>query len=232
MIGSVVSVAADTDIELWLEAEGILDRVSRVEAKVVLAAAGLTRAGKQRMANHKLARAREVLWAGVTPVCADGACVASLPASLLPVVTTTRAHCVVCGGSNTRRAMKQMLDACSSARIRKILLVGGSSAAHVELKAALAGSPVEMRIIDGLNDSPTNRTAIPDLEWAQLLVIWASTQLPHRVSQSFTEQRPRDLPLITVARRGVEALCQEVTRFAQGLRRRRSSADRTSSFRT
>ena len=43
-------MAADTGIDEWLESEGIVDRRSRVEAMVVLAEAGLTRAGKQRMA--------------------------------------------------------------------------------------------------------------------------------------------------------------------------------------
>jgi hypothetical protein len=109
-----------------------------------------------------------------------------------------------------------MLEACAARGLQRILLLGGSKAAHVELRAALAGSPVEVRIIDGLNASPSTKTALPDLEWAQLLVVWASTQLPHRVSQSYTENRPRDLPQITVARRGVEALCQEVAKFASG----------------
>jgi hypothetical protein len=47
-------------------------------------------------------------------------------------------------------------------------------------------------------------------------VVWASTQLPHSVSQAYTLQRPRGLPLVTVSRRGVEAFCTEVTTFAQG----------------
>ena len=71
-------MATDTGIDEWLESEGIVDRRSRVEAMVVLAEAGLTRAGKQRMADSKLPRAREVLWAKVTPVCADAACIAYL----------------------------------------------------------------------------------------------------------------------------------------------------------
>ena len=209
-------MAADTDIDEWLASEGIVDRASRVEAMVVLAAAGLTRAGKQRMANHKLGAAREALWAGVTPVCADAACRAAIGSPPLPVVTTTRDRCVVCGGSNTKRAVKRMLEACASAGLRRILLLGGSKAAHTALRGALAGSGIELRMVDGLETSPSSKTALPDLEWAQLVVVWASTQLPHRVSQAYTEQRPRDLPLITVARRGVEALCQEVTRFAAG----------------
>lgn len=209
-------MAADTGIDEWLESEGIVDRRSRVEAMVVLAEAGLTRAGKQRMADSKLPRAREVLWAKVTPVCADAACIAAVGTPAMPIVTTTRDRCCVCGGSNTRRAVKAMLEACAARGLQRILLLGGSKAAHVELRAALAGSPVEVRIIDGLNASPSTKTALPDLEWAQLLVVWASTQLPHRVSQSYTENRPRDLPQITVARRGVEALCQEVAKFASG----------------
>lgn len=211
-------MAADTDIDDWLQSEGIVDRRSRVEAMVVLANAGLTRAGKQRMANTKLDRAREALWAGITPVCPDAACIAAVSKPPLPVVTTTRDRCSVCGGSNTRRAEKAMLEACAARGLERILLLGGSKAAHVELRSALAGSRLQFRIVDGLNASPTTRTALPDLEWAQLLVVWASTQLPHRVSQSYTENRPRDLPQITVARRGVEALCTEIARFATGRR--------------
>ena len=209
-------MASDTDIDAWLTAEGILDGASRIEARVVLAAAGFTRAGKQRIADHKLDRARDALWAGVAPVCADAACQAAAPWSRLPTVLTKRERCSVCGGSNTARAFKAMKDACAKAKLERILLVGGSSAAHVQLREALAGSAIELRIIDGLNASPTKRTAAPDLAWAQLMVVWASTQLPHRVSQAFTEGRPRALPLITVARRGVESFCLEVARFARG----------------
>ena len=209
-------MASDTDIDDWLLAEGIADAASRMEARAVLAAAGLTRAGKQRMADNKLEFARQALWAGIVGVCADAACQAGAPASRLPVVTTTRERCSVCGGSNTARAMRAMIESCAKANLERILLVGGSPAAHTQLRDALAGSAIELRVIDGLNASPTKRTAAPDLAWAQLMVIWASTQLPHRVSQSFTEGRPRDLPLITVARRGVESFCLEVARFARG----------------
>lgn len=210
-------MATDSDIEEWLSGEGIADRAGRAEAMAVLAAAGLTRAGKQRIADYKLDRAREALWAGITPVCSDAGCRASVaPQAGKPLVTTTRERCAVCGGSNTRRGLRAMRDACEAAGLRRILLVGGSRAAHVELREALADSAIELRVVDGLNDSPTRRSAAPDMEWAQLMVIWASTQLPHKVSQAYTEGRPRGLPMITVARRGVEALAQEVARFARG----------------
>ncbi len=209
-------MAADTDIDEWLTSQGIVDRDSRIQGMVVLAAAGLTRAGKQRIANHKLPRAEEMLWAGVTPVCSSQECVSSVASSARPSVTTTRERCSVCGGSNTRRAIKVMLDECVRSGLLRILLVGGSKASEIELRDGLASAPVEVRVVSGIDQSPTNKTAQPDLEWAQLLVVWASTQLPHSVSQAYTSQRPRSLPLVTVSRRGVEAFCAEVTRFAQG----------------
>ena len=90
--------------------------------------------------------------------------------------------------------MKAMIEACEKAGLERILVIGGSGAAHVELREALLGTTLDLRVIDGLNASPTKRTAAPDLAWAQLMVVWASTQLPHRVSQAFTEGRPRELP--------------------------------------
>lgn len=209
-------MAADTDIDDWLASEGILDAPGRMEARVVLAAARLTRAGKQRIANHKLERAREALWAGVTPVCANPACLAAAGNPAKPIVRTVRDRCSICGGSNTRRAGREMVEACGRAGIERILLLGGSGNAHAELRALTADTPIEWRIIDGRNDRPTKRQALPDLAWAQLLLVWASTELPHRVSRVYTEDRPAALPLITVARRGVEALCQAVKQFAEG----------------
>ncbi|MCO5202842.1 MAG: hypothetical protein M9925_14185 [Chloroflexi bacterium] len=209
-------MAADTDIDDWLASEGILDAPSRVEARVVLAAAGLTRAGKQRIATHKLDRAREALWAGITPVCANPACLTAAGIPAKPIVRTGRDRCSVCAGSNTRRAGREMVEACAKSGLERILLLGGSGNAHAELRALTAGTPIEWRIIDGRNDRPTKRQALPDLAWAQLLVVWASTELPHRVSQVYTEDRPAGPPLITVARRGVEALCSAVVQFASG----------------
>ena len=212
-------MAADTDIDEWLADEGILDAPGRIEARVVLAAAGLTRAGKQRIANQKLERAREALWAGVTPLCASPGCQAVAPGATRPVVLAARDRCANCGGSNTRRAAREMVAACAGAGLERILLVGGSGKAHAEIRELTAGSPIEWRIIDGRNDRPTRRTAAPDQAWGQLLVVWASTELPHRVSQVYTEDRPEGLPLVTVARRGVEALCQAVSQFATGTAR-------------
>lgn len=210
-------MAADTDIDDWFASEGILDAASRIEARVVLAAAGLTRAGKQRIANHKLERAREALWAGVTPICASTACLAAAGNPAMPIVRTVRDRCSICSGSNTRRAGREMVEACARAGLERILLLGGSGNAHAELRALTAGTHIQWRIIDGRNDRPTKRQALPDLAWAQLLVVWASTELPHRVSQVYTGDRPPGLPLITVARRGVEALCQAVQDFSNGI---------------
>jgi len=211
-------MAADTDIAEWLTGQGIEGADAIAEARLVLETAGLTRPGKQRITDAKLSKAESVLWAGITPICNDPSCRRSLRGTTpsRPIVTTTRARCSICGGSNTQRGVREMLDACGKAGLERVLLLGGSRAAHVELREALRGSSVELRLIDGVNDSPTKRDAIADLNSTQLLVIWASTQLPHKVSQSYTREKPPGLRQITVSRRGVEALCLEVARFARG----------------
>ena len=46
------------------------------------------------------------------------------------------------------------------------------------------------------------------------------TPLPHKTSVSYTDERPRDLPFVTVSKRGIESLCREVLRTVQGIGRR------------
>ena len=74
------------------------------------------------------------------------------------------------------------------------------------------GCIVNIASIAGKEGNPNKRHALADLNWAQFMVVWASTPLPHRVSTPYTDERPTTLPTITVARRGIEALCDEVTR--------------------
>ena len=51
---------------------------------------------------------------------------------------------------------------------------------------------------------------------AGLMVIWASTELRHAVSEHYTSDPPPGLRSITVARRSIEALCDGiVTSFAR-----------------
>lgn len=94
-------------------------------------------------------------------------------------------------------------------RAHNLLVVGGTPAHHTELKRLLEASGVELRCIDGAARSPSQKEAWGHLKWADVTVIWASTPLPHKVSTLFTSE-PIGRPPLTVARRGIEALCTEV----------------------
>jgi hypothetical protein len=79
------------------------------------------------------------------------------------------------------------------------------------LEAELAGL-LKVRCIAGDRRGHTRREAVLRLYWAQLLVIWGSTPLYHKVSSPYTNNAPPCLPVIRVAHRGVEALCRETVR--------------------
>lgn len=103
----------------------------------------------------------------------------------------------------------KLAAAMSRAGARNLLVVGGTPANHKELARLLHGSNVDPRCIDGAAHTPSQKEAWSHLKWADITVIWASTPLPHKVSTLFTAERIGRPPL-TVARRGIEALCTEI----------------------
>ncbi|MGI8927416.1 MAG: hypothetical protein ACR2HN_12340 [Tepidiformaceae bacterium] len=163
----------------------------------------------------KAPAARSLLAARLALVCGHPAC-AQLTTGVRQRVAASAAHCEVCAGSNNRRAARVMAAACAAAGLARLLIVGGTTRLHGELGALLNGSAIELRCIDGAERTPTKKDAVSDLAWAHLLVIWASTPLPHKVSVSYADERPPSLRHVTVARRGLEALCMEVTTLATG----------------
>lgn len=201
-------------IAAWLEEEGFADDAARRAARRVLETAGLTNPRKQAISTAKLEHARAVLAAEMARVC--GPACRRLAASLLPgrpAVASTTAHCDVCLGSNNRRAALGMAAAFRERGLSRLLVLGGSAGTLRELQGLLAGTGIELRTVAGSEHLPNKKGALADLGWAQVMAVWASTPLPHKVSVSYTDERPRELPFVTVSRRGVEALCQELTRL-------------------
>jgi hypothetical protein len=101
-----------------------------------------------------------------------------------------------------------------AAGYRRLLVVGGTRATHAALVDSLGSNDLEIRCVDGKQGSRSSFTVEADLDWADVLVIWATTPLPHRVSRAYTSRATRRLPWITVARRGVEAMCDELVRLS------------------
>lgn len=170
------------------------------------------------MVDSKVTPARQLLAARLQRVCGSARCreTAAATAAGRRVVNAVPAACEVCGGSNNLAAAREMAVACRRAGISRILILGGTGTLHAELRSLLAGSSVVLRCIDGAETTPTKKDALGDLAWAEVMVICASSPLPHKVSVSYTDECPASLPHATVARRGIEALCSEVTACVSG----------------
>lgn len=129
------------------------------------------------------------------------------PEILIPVRHAT--FCNVCQGSPTRRALEEAAEACRSAGLRRILVVGGMPTSRTEMKNQ-SPAGIEFRLIEGELDRPKQRV-LADLRWCDLAVIWGSTPLGHSLSGSYLRRRTSSGPFILrINRRSVEALCQEI----------------------
>lgn len=197
-------MSVDVEIDGWLASRGF-GPGSRALARRALEEAGLTREGKSRISEAKLARASEAIAAGFYLHCQRAACVQSAVASGRAAISAEpTTHCESCGGSENRRAQSQLIDACRSRGIRRIVIVGGSPAVREEL-ASLLGQQLELRSIDG-TERRTAERAKADLEWADLVLIWGGTELDHKVSSLYTHSVQHRPKVVHVARRGIAAL--------------------------
>ena len=202
----------DVDIEGLLRAEGFETKDSVALARKILERQGLTRAGKQRISRSKASGARELLRTSLLKVCQDAGCAELSRHDRRQPVTVSAAACEVCAGSNNRRALISLARCLRDRGVRRVLVLGGKPEQHEDLGQALRAEGVETRCVDGTRGSHSRRDAAPHLEWAQLLVVWGATQLPHKVSRLYTDDPPAHLRVVPLARRGIEALCREVIR--------------------
>lgn len=206
------------NIAAWLHEEGFATSEAVAAARAQLEAAGLTHSRKQAISRAKLGTARAVLAEKVIRVCGDScAQFARKSSPARQPLQSTRRTCEVCCGSNNRRAARLLAASLERSGVRRLLIVGGTGQLHRELDTLLEGSGTELRCIDGVERPPSKRDALADLNWADFMVVWASTPLPHKVSVLYTDECPPHLPRITVQRRGIEALCTDIV---ESLRRR------------
>ncbi len=201
---------ADLLIIDLLRAEGFQKPHAQAAARAALEEAGLTRPGKQGMADEKLERARDAIGARLVRHCSDPACTDAVVDDGRIPVEVERAHCSVCSGSNNTRALRRMAAACQAAGVRRVLVVGGRRPMYVEMERTLAGAALELRFVDGTSNLPNGADALRDCAWAHLLVIWAPTPLPHKVSDLYRPDLCITPRRVTVHRRGIEALGMEV----------------------
>lgn len=210
-------------IDDLLTAAGLRGATALARGRELLERAGLTRAGKTRMVLTKEPQARQVL-AKLVMVCGQPVCQSAAQAADpgAELVLVEAADCVVCGGSDIARAGRAAGEAMATAGVARLLILGGLPVQHRELQTLLCDHCVELRCVDGSRGAHTRGQATANLDWADLVVIWASTPLAHKISQAYTnsaEQRARARQL-TVARRSVTAVCEAIVEHLARRRRR------------
>lgn len=200
----------DVEIAEFLREAGFDTPEASGRARAVLEAAGLTRAGKRAMAAAKLSRARALLEDTLVRVCGTRCLAADRrqPWPAREAVTVTKAACEVCGGSNNVQAALEASAVLRRRGISRVLVVGGSPGVWDGLRRAFDGSGVELRMVDGTQRSHSDRDAEGNKRWAQVIVIWGASELRHAVSVHYQQDVPDDVRVITVARRGVAAVCE------------------------
>ena len=194
---------ADQPISEFLAALG-LSGADADRARAVLEADGITNPRKTRLSAGKLEAARASIDARFARFCA--ACAERTNAGGRELVLVPAATCARCGGSRNDRALTEMVEACATAGLRRIVVVGGSPDVRREF-AAVEGGP-ELRLVDGTKRR-TGAEAQRDHAWADLVVIAGASELNHKVSNLYKGDAG-DAPVVTAARRGVEAIAGAV----------------------
>ena len=211
---------AARSISEFLRAQGYNTPESQKRARATLEAAGLTNARKQAIAGYKLAAAEAALSAALVRVCGDGCAglARQMRSERREPVVTSGTTCEVCGGSNNRRAAIECAMVLRRHKVKHMLVVGGTAPQQHELRSLLEGGGIELEFVDGTGKSHSQRDAIANMRRSDVVVIWGSTPLRHAVSNLYTDAPLEGLRVITVPRRGIEALCAEVVRSYSSVR--------------
>ncbi len=205
------------DIDRLLRDEGFDTPEAAAAARAVLEEQGLTRPGKRNISTAKLPAVQTVLSSAFLRTCGSDECtrLAARKGDGRRPVTVTPGACAVCGGSNNRRAAVALARRLREAGLRRLLIVGGTPTLHHELGQLLGPHGIDLRCVDGATGSHSARDAAPNLQWAEVAVIWGASPLPHKVSKLYTEAPPAHVRIVKFARRGIEALCREVLRSVE-----------------
>lgn len=189
------------------------------KARVALFEEGVIRRRPDRanIADNKTDYARSVLAESFLWHCNNGECrqaareefddAGSSEADCF-LLLVQQSACEMCGGSPGARSLERMGAALEAAGRSRILVVGGTERKERELRQK-SPDGVEWRFVDG-KVAREDRYYQPHRDWADIIVIWQSTPLDHRVSAHFDGKG--DARVITVRRRGVAALAGEVVR--------------------
>jgi hypothetical protein len=203
---------SDTAIDIleMLRDVGFDSPATAERARAVLIDAKLTTAHKTRIDGAKRVKVEELLRARFLVSCGAAACQGK-DSGVEVVIAHDRARCWLCGGSNNARAVQVADETFKRHNIRRVVIVGGSPAVHDQLRQ-LAPASLELRLING-TDRRTADQARGDRKWADLVIIWGSSELDHKVSTLYTPAGESRSNIVIVNKRGVAALLDQAAIF-------------------
>ncbi len=175
-------MAKDLPIEKLLAELGYRTDGAQAAARAALEAAGVTRAGKARIAEWKRPEAEAELAARVAllcPACREAGLDGAVPD---PVGAGIGDRCRVCEGSANRRGALAFQRACARAGFERVIVVGGSPDIRRELPGLLP--ELDLRVVDGTVARP-GRDVQREADGADLVVLLGSTELNHTVSATW-----------------------------------------------
>ncbi len=114
------------------------------------------------------------------------------------ILRVPAARCELCEGSDTQAAAAELREACQRARIKRLLIVGGSPAYRKQIERLFPrGGSLKVELVAG-DRARTADEARRDQRTADLVVLWGGTLLDHSVSGLYAEGN-----VCTVAHRGI-----------------------------
>ena len=172
---------------------------------------------RKYIARNKVYNARIVLQDSLLWHCHNGDCRGDAKLEYRdykPLLLVEREFCMVCGGSNDRRALYELVETMEMVGIRNILVVGGAQTKRDEVMSKFLGEPPEWRFVDGKKGDPA-RLLKNTREWAEIIVLWLPF-LDHRVSTHFDVIG--DPRVVKVRSGGIAALAKVVSQHLSNSR--------------
>jgi hypothetical protein len=204
----------DIPIARMLKGFGITHPGAQQTARAALAEAGvISRPDRTNLADYKVSQAHDSLSEAFLWHCGSRDCRQKAAARAEPLILVQKRCCRICGGSSERAALIDLAGEMAAARISRVLVVGGTEAKSREI---LEASPpkIEWRFVDGLT-ARHERYYRDNRDWAEVIVLWSSTPLSHKVSFHFDGKG--DSRTVTVTRRSVAALAGEIVGHLRNL---------------
>ena len=193
----------------FLRAFGCSTPADQVQSRRLLEQAGITHPGKRNMARSKDAQAESTLRQHYARHCGGVRCLERLlmakDGRLLLLVE--RPLCEVCGGSHTRRALEDLAEAMLAANLHRLLVVGGTSKQHEELRKSLPAA-IQCQTVLGTGHV-TLTIARAHLQGNDVIAIWVPTPLLHKVSNLYEHPDHRH-KTVKIYRRGLTSLAEGV----------------------